>query len=93
MILDPDKLNHASPKAVGAALMAAVSRLQNFQAELQAHAAALLFIAICAASKASAFDVMTAAKNLLDASKDQPEIAAALEYVREEIVRDVRGRR
>jgi len=85
-VIHPDKLNSANPKAVGRGMMAAVTRLQDHPAEVQAHASALLFIALCAAHRVSAQDVMTAAKNLLDASKHAvPELRAAIDYVEQEI--------
>ena len=86
-MLDNDKLNSVGLRPIGNVAMAVADSIQNYTKEQQVVGAAAFFLLLCEAHRADAGEAYrVAARVIKSRNKDRPELIAAEQYIKGELL-------
>lgn len=86
-LLDGDKLNSVNIRPVGNIAMAVADAVQNYQREQQVVGAAAFFLLLCKTYRIDAGEAFRVADRVIkSANADRPELIAAEQYIRGELL-------
>jgi len=86
-LLDGDKLNQVGLRKVGNVTMGVTDAVQGYTKEEQVVGAAAFFILLCKTFRVSAPEMFQIADRVIQArNKDRPELIAAEEYMKGELL-------
>lgn len=83
-LIDPDRINHVTPRKVGNVAMAVTDAVQDFKSEEQVVGAAAFFILLCRRYRVDAGQMFQVASNVM-ADDGRPEFSGVSMYLENEL--------